>query len=245
MYDLFFISYGEVNAEKNWQNLATRFPHAKHVKNITGIHNAHKRCAILSCTKMFWTIDADTIVHDSFNFDFHVNDWDRKYLHVWYTNNPVNDLVYGYGAIKLWPKNILLEFDSSWLDLTTTVGSMKLIEEVVATTEFNVSQYDSWKSGFREAVKLSRDIATTKNPASIDRLLTWLTKSNDVLFAIFAVMGARAGLDYYTQCTSTDDLQLINDFDWLRNKFDSELMLADLPQLDRHMLLDTLKLQHV
>lgn len=41
MYDIVFISYGEPNAEANWERLKKRFPLAKRVKDVKGIHHTH------------------------------------------------------------------------------------------------------------------------------------------------------------------------------------------------------------
>ena len=40
MYDIIFISYNEPHADNNWNNLKTRFPYAKRVNGIKGIHQA-------------------------------------------------------------------------------------------------------------------------------------------------------------------------------------------------------------
>ena len=50
---------------------------------------------------MFWIIDGDAELKDDFNFDYVTTQTDT--VHVWRSENPVNDLVYGYGGIKLFP----------------------------------------------------------------------------------------------------------------------------------------------
>jgi len=68
MYDIIFISYNEVYAEENFAKLKERFPLVKRVSNVQGIHNAHIAAAKRSFTKMFWVVDADAIILDSFDF---------------------------------------------------------------------------------------------------------------------------------------------------------------------------------
>jgi hypothetical protein len=68
-YDIVFISYNEEAAEKNYLNLKEKFPRIKHVCGVKGIHNAHIAAANLVDTNMFWVIDADAVILDSFNFD--------------------------------------------------------------------------------------------------------------------------------------------------------------------------------
>jgi len=215
-YDIFFISYKEPNADANYEKLRSRYPNAKRVHGIKGIHNAHKQCAKLSSTAMFWTVDGDTIIDDDFKLDYRPSIWESNYLHLWYTRNPVNDLVYGYGGIKLWPKWALLNFDGNWLDFTTSVGNIKIIDNVVATTEFNTSAYDAWRSGFRESVKLCSDISRTGSQENFDRLLIWVNKANRVPFAQDTVQGARDGLAYFVKFSQKPQLlQRINDFEWI------------------------------
>ena len=216
-YDVFFISFNEPNADKNFKKLLKKVPYAKRVNGIVGIHNAHKHCAEQSTTEMFWTIDADTVLDTKFDLSYRPPIHDKQYLHLWYTKNPVNDLVYGYGAVKLWPRLAPLSHKGNWLDFTTSVGNIKIMQNVVASTEFNSSSYDAWRSGFREAVKLCYNIQLGDRDESVNRLLIWVNKANDVKFAIDAKLGALYGLNYFIQSNGdVNALKAINDFDWLK-----------------------------
>ena len=73
MYDIVFISYQEINAEENWNRLKSRFPMAKRVHGVKGIHNAHITAASKTFTEMIWVVDGDAEVLDSFNFDHKVD----------------------------------------------------------------------------------------------------------------------------------------------------------------------------
>jgi len=220
MHDIFFISYDEPEADLNWQHLSSRMPHARRVHGIKGIHNAHKRCAELSFTNMFWTVDGDTVVDDHSVFSYKPPVYDTGYLHVWRSMNPVNGLAYGYGSIKLWPRRAVLGFNGTWLDFTTTVGNMKLMHEVPATTRYNTSEYESWKSAFRECIKLCNNIANGDSGESRQRLDTWLTKANPVPFADSVLRGASDAVAYFeANRGDTDALRMINDFEWLRERF--------------------------
>ena len=222
MYDVFFITYDEGNAEENWQILKSRIPHARRKHGIKGISNAHKACAMDAFTEMFYTIDGDTIVDTKFDFRFMPPDWDKRYLHLWYSRNPVNDLVYGYGSLKLWPRRPLLGFDGNWLDFTTTFGNLKIVDEVVATTFFNHDGYSAWKSAFRETIKLCFNVANGDIKESLDRLMVWLNNARDVEFSIDCKIGAMDGLTYFKDNIGNHAaLRLINDFDWLRDRYSS------------------------
>ena len=226
-FDIFFVSYNEPNADANWERLRSKFPNAKRVHGIKGIHNAHLRCAELSYTSMFWTVDGDTVIDDGFEFDRFIPVYDMKYLHLWYSRNPVNGLAYGYGAVKLWPTHTVLEFDKNWLDFTTSVGNIKIVDEVVATSVFNTDAESAWRSGFREAVKLCVNVANNDDDESLQRLLAWLTVTLPVDYAVDTHSGAIDGVEFYLSSLRIDDLKIINDFDKLQTLFDNRLSRTD------------------
>jgi hypothetical protein len=82
MYDIFFISYNEPDADKNWQALKSQFIFAKRIDGVQGIHNAHIKAAVQSLTKMFWVVDADAILVDDFNFSLRVEEWDTNAVQI-------------------------------------------------------------------------------------------------------------------------------------------------------------------
>ena len=47
---------------------------------------------------MFWIVDGDAVIEDDFNFDYVAED--NRAVHVW-RSKIINDLVYGYGGVKL------------------------------------------------------------------------------------------------------------------------------------------------
>jgi hypothetical protein len=226
-FDIFFVSYNEPNADANWERLSSKYPNAKRVHGIKGIHNAHRRCAELSYTSMFWTVDGDTIIDDDFEFDRFIPIYDMVYLHLWYSRNPVNGLAYGYGAVKLWPTTAVIEFDKNWLDFTTSVGNIKIVDEVIATSAFNTDVWSAWRSGFREAVKLCVNVANSDDDESLQRLLVWLTVTLPVDYAVDTRSGAIDGVEFYLASLTIDDLKIINDFDKLQILFDSRVSRID------------------
>ena len=62
MYDIVFISYQEPNADENYNKLLKRFPLAKRVHGVKGIHQAHIEAAKKACTKMFYVVDGDALI---------------------------------------------------------------------------------------------------------------------------------------------------------------------------------------
>jgi len=224
IFDIIFLSFDEEYADENYNRLRSRFPRIKRIHNIRGILEAHKAAARLSDTDMFYVVDADAEIIPSFNFDYQPHSLDRKSVHVWHSRNPVNDLEYGYGGIKLFPTNLLRTYDGSPIDFTTTVSnSLKVLSEVASITKFNTDPFSAWRSAFRECVKLaSKIIHNQDNTETEYRLSVWCTKGEDREFGDFTIMGANEGADFGRKNMNRPDLLgLINDFEWLAKRFSS------------------------
>jgi hypothetical protein len=226
MYDIVFISYNEPNADANYERLKARFPLVKRVHGVKGIHQAHIAAAKKCFTKMFWVVDGDAEVLDSFNFDYEVSEFDLECVHVWKSINPINGLEYGYGGVKLLPRKLTMQVDVSAPDMTTSISPLfKAMPKVSNITAFNTDPFSAWRSAFRECAKLSSSIIDRQNAAeTLLRLETWCTKASTTPYAENALNGAIAGRAYGQEnAANKAALSLINDFDWLQNQFTSQL----------------------
>jgi hypothetical protein len=221
-YDVVFISYQEPNADVNYNRLLEKRPDAKRVHGVKGIHQAHIAAAKLCDTDMFWIVDGDAEIVDDFDFDFKVHRWEKDIVHVWRSQNPINDLVYGYGGIKLFPRDLTINMDITKPDMTTSISNrFRTVDVVSNITAFNTDPFNTWKSAFRECVKLSSNIIDRqKQEETYIRLNTWCTLGNDRTFGDLAISGANFGRKYgESNKGNTDALRLINDFDWLKEQF--------------------------
>ena len=221
MYDIVFISYDESSADENYTALKTRFPMTKRVHGVKGIHQAHIAAAKKCFTKMFWIVDADAIIMDDFNFDYVVPDHQLDHVHVWRSQNPVNDLVYGYGGVKLFPRKLTIVMDTSKPDMTTSISPHFIaVEEIANITAFNTNPFEAWRSAFRECAKLSSKTILRQNDEETEtRLNIWCTKGSERRCGDFAIAGANAGREF--GISNMADLNLINNFEWLQERFDA------------------------
>lgn len=224
-FDIVFISYDEPFADENYQNLSSIIAGNKlfRVQKVKGIHQAHIEAAKLASTDMFYVVDADAKIMPNFKFDYQIPYYDvnaKKTVHVWRSQNPVNGLIYGYGGIKLLPTKLTIDMDVTKPDMTTSISnSFKAIHEVSNITAFNTDPYNSWKSAFRECVKLSsKVIDRQKDNETANRLEIWCTKTTDP----YALDGAIKGRDYgIRHKNNLEELKKINDFAWLKEQFDA------------------------
>jgi hypothetical protein len=225
-FDIVFISYNEPNADENYNLLKSKFPRAKRVHGIVGIVNAHKEAAKISTTDLFWVVDGDAIIDENFdflvpqiaNYDF----YNKSVVNIWLSRNPINDLVYGYGGVKLLPKDLTLRISSSVVDMTTSISENINVKGTVSNiTAFNTDPFNTWKSAFRECVKLaSKVIDKNYDESTEDRLRVWCTVGIDRPFGKYALSGARMGADYgESNIDNKDALAKINDFNWLEELF--------------------------
>ena len=222
MYDCVFISYKETNKEENWKKLSSRFPMAKRVDGVQGIHQAHIVGAKLCNTNMFWIVDGDAVLTDEFDMSYVADSWDEDIVHVWRCQNPVNGLVYGYGGVKLFPRLLTIKMDTNRTDMTTSISNkFRAMPEVSNTTNFNTSPFETWKSAFRECCKLSSKIIDRqKNTETESRLNTWCSVGYDSPFGEYAIKGAKQGrLFGETNKKDVSQLKKINDFKWLEERF--------------------------
>jgi hypothetical protein len=221
MYDIVFISYQESSADANYAALKERFPIATRVHGVKGIHQAHIQAAKQAFTPMIWIVDADAHIVDDFDFSYIPNRNNRDAVHVWRSCNPINDLEYGYGGIKLFPRLHTINMDTSMPDMTTSISNKFVaVKKVSNITAFNTGEFETWKSAFRECCKLSsKAIRGQVDNESEERLHIWTTMGRNVPFGEFAIKGAIAGREF--GISSSSNLRLINDFEWLQERFDA------------------------
>lgn len=211
-FDLFFISYDEPNAEKNFADLLDKAPWAKRVHGVKGFDAAHRACAEQSDTDWFVTVDADNIVDDSFFNE--VVDLDPilrpNESITWNGRNMINGLVYGNGGVKLWSKAFVLgggvghetsddpkhAVDFCWQSDYRTIP--KCFSEVWN----NGSEFQAWRVGFREGVKLTLDggfrvpaaeMKSRLHPMNLRNIKIWSCVGSDVEHGQWAIYGARLG----------------------------------------------------
>jgi hypothetical protein len=222
-YDIVYISYDEPTANENFKKLIDKYPKAQRVHGIKGILEAHKKAAHLVKTPFFYVVDADAVIVDDFKFDKVVSLYNKNTVYVWRSINPCNGLEYGYGGVKLFPTQKLLDTKKWNIDFTTSIGAdFCAVDKVSNLTNFNTTSFSAWRAGFREAVKLSSMCIKNSNDLeSKERLEIWTTKANDVPYANECKQGAIAGKEYGLEyATNQKALAKINDFDWLELQYE-------------------------
>jgi len=188
--DVVFISYHEPDADLHWRRVKSKAPYSKRVNGVDGIFEAHRAAGQIAETDMFYVVDGDAWLVDDWNFDFSPDLFDRRYVYIWVSANPFNDLNYGYGGVKLFPRQAILKMHK-WtsLDLSTTIGAgVKVMNKISNVTKFNVDEFSTWRSAFRETVKLCQNNEKKK-------LASWVSK--DSSFKLYAILGIEQGREFF------------------------------------------------
>ena len=83
------------------------------------------------------------------------------------------------------------------------------------TANFNTDPFSTWRTAFREAIKLRHDSADI----SKERLEKWLTVAEGD-YAEYSIYGAKDALEYYEKVNGDyAQLKLSYEWDWLTRTF--------------------------
>jgi len=226
LYDIVFIHNNEPDAEANFNRVKERFPRVKLLAGQKGIHKAHQVAARMCWTDYFWAIDGDAIISDDFDFTHNdVEFYEEPTVRVYRAINPVNELVYGHGGVKLLPRLATLNMNTENVDMTTSISTLyKPVNIVSNIHKFDTDSFSAWRTAFRECVKLSSQVIDRQDTKqTLDRLYTWCSIADNTMYTTEIIKGALAGKRYgEIHCNDKTKLKLINDYEWLREQYNEQ-----------------------
>ena len=210
--DIIYISNGEPEAEQWYEHLVNTCGRSvKRVVNINGRALAYKAAAELSATPWFFAVFAKLEVVPEFNWAWQP-DWLQEPKHyIFNSRNPVNGLEYGHMGVIAYNKHLVLDTDDWGLDFTLS-RAHAVVPVVSAVAHYNTTPELTWRTAFREVIKLKDDVAKTSSVESSYRLDTWLTQA-DGAHAEFSILGAKDAVEYYEQVQG-DYTELMRSFEW-------------------------------
>lgn len=219
--DIIFLSNGEEGSEENYQHLLSLTKDLPNrVTRINGIKGriaSQHEAAKHSSTSWYFLINAKLRVDDNFDFSWQPNYLEIAKHYIFRAINPVNNLEYGHMAIVANNKKITLATLGSGLDFTLD-GRHEIININSGIGMFNTSEWDTWRTAFREALKLKH----AKDPESIERLKIWLTVAEGH-FAQISMQGAADAVKYYESVDGEfEKLKLSYDWEWLKDYYQTK-----------------------
>ena len=221
--DIVFFSNGESCAEDNYNHLLEITKHLPNkvyrVDRVSGRVKSQHAAANISTTPWYFLVNAKLRVKDDFDFSWQPNRMKSSRHYIFTCTNPVNGLEYGHQAIVVNNRKLTLNTVVKGLDFTMD-SLTETIDINSGISTYNTSEYDTWRTAFREMIKL----CCNTDQASIDRGFAWLNRG-DGLFGEYSKMGARDAVDYYNNVNGDmDKLMLSYDWDWLYQYFGDKYM---------------------
>jgi len=163
-----------------------------------------------------FTVFAKLKVNHKFDWNWQPDRLQIAKHYIFNATNPVNGLEYGHQAMIAYNKNIVLSNLGKGLDFTLD-DEHEVVELNSGTAHFNTDAWSTWRTAFREAIKLR----ASDSEESADRLNTWATKAIGD-FAEYSLLGTKHAVEYYDEVSGDMDmLRLSYDWPWLSARFAS------------------------
>lgn len=219
--DIVFISNGEPDEELMFHH--TEYMVNRPVKWIRGVNGrvaAYQAAASASTTPWFFAVFAKLqVVGSSFPWDTWQPDyWQEPKHYIFNARNPVNGLVYGHQGMIAYNCGLVLENNNPGIDFTLS-QSHESVPLLSGTAQFNQDPWTTWRTAFREVVKLKHFMTVNPTLETEHRLDTWLTVASGD-YAEWCLRGACDAVDYYDQVAGDyDQLMLSFEWAWLRERF--------------------------
>ena len=216
--DIVFLSNGETVADENYEHLLKVTKGLKNrivrVNGVNGRVKAYHTAAESSETPWMFTVFAKLRVDDKFDWNWQPDRLQVPKHYIFNATNPVNSLVYGHQAMIAYNRKITLANTGRGLDFTLD-DEHEVVEVNSGVAMYNTDEYSTWRTAFREAIKLS----AATDDISKQRLNAWLN-IGEGNFAQYSCEGAQHAVEYYESVNGDlDKLRLSYDWPWLKAYF--------------------------
>ena len=221
--DVIFISNGEKDALKNLNRCFQTAPTDLRVYesiNVNGRLKAYQAAAEKSKSDWFLAVFAKCHMIDSFiDFKWRPDYWQQPKHYIFHNYNFDLGLTYGHMAPIAYNKKLMLK-NNGGLDMTLA-QEHAVVPVVLSETRLD-DPWDTWRTAFRETVKLMNYAKTDDSIELQYRLDTWL--KGEVVWTKENPWYARGACDAKDFFESIDGewawIMVTNEWDWLRKRFD-------------------------
>ena len=224
--DIVYISNGEPDEERWYDHLCYMSNHqAKWVRGVNGRTAAYQEAARQSSTPWFFAVFAKLeVLGNEFPWYEWVPDYFQEPKHyIFNARNPVNGLEYGHQGIICYNKRLVLENNTPGIDFTLSQPH-ESVPILSGIAHYNQSEWMTWRTSFREVVKLKHFMSTQPTVETEHRLRVWSDENylKHAEFAEWSVRGAQDAVKYYTEVNGDyEKLKLSFDWAWLQDRFNS------------------------
>ena len=219
--DIVFLSNGEKCADEHYDhllNITKNLPNrVVRVDGVNGRVQAYHAAAEASNTPWMFTVFSKLKIKENFDFGYQPDRLQIPKHYIFYAENPVNGLVYGHQGLIMYNKKLVLNNTGSGLDFTLD-DEHEVVEQVSGIAKFNTDPFATWRTAFREVIKLYQ----ATDEVSRDRLDIWLTKATGD-FAEYSIMGANDAIEYFKSVDGDfAKLRLSYEWAWLKQQFNDK-----------------------
>jgi hypothetical protein len=221
--DIVYISNGEPDEERWYDHLCYMSNHqAKWVRGVNGRTAAYQEAARRSDTPWFFAVFAKLEVLGN---EFPWYEWMPDYFqepkhYIFNARNPVNGLEYGHQGVIAYCKRLVLENNTPGIDFTLSQPH-ESVPILSGIAHYNQSEWMTWRTAFREVIKLKHFMSTAPTVETEHRLNVWCTVAKGD-FAEWSIRGARDAVAYYAEVGGDyEKLKLSFEWAWLEKRFNS------------------------
>jgi hypothetical protein len=216
--DIVFLSNGEQGADENYEHLLQvthKLPNrVVRVDGVNGRVQAYHAALEASNTPWALMFFSKLYTNPKFNFSWNPDRMQIPKHYIFYAENPVNGLVYGHMAAIAYNKRLVLNNIGKGLDFTLD-DEHEVVPLVSGVARFNTSEKETWRTAFRECIKLCNATDSISN----SRLHVWLNTAAGQ-FAEWSLRGAADAVEYHTSVNGEfSKLRLSYEWAWLDNFF--------------------------
>jgi hypothetical protein len=212
LLDIVFIQNGEPNAAQNFKRLSLSSSAKENrlvaVNNINGRAAAYHAAARASTTPWFFAVFAKLEVDIDFDWTWQPDRMQQAKHYIFHAKNPCNGLIYGHQAMIAYNRQLVLDNPGVGLDFTLD-SPHEVVPILSGMAQYNTSEWSTWRTAFREVLKLQASLPDVENEY---RITQWL-KSTSSAYSHMSVAGAEDALEYYDQVSGDFD-QLKKSYEW-------------------------------
>ena len=213
LLDIVFIQNGEPNAAQNFKRLSLSSSAKENrlvaVNNINGRAAAYHAAAEVSTTPWFFAVFAKLEVDIDFDWTWQPDRMQQSKHYIFHAKNPCNGLVYGHQAMIAYNRQLVLDNPGVGLDFTLD-SPHEVVPILSGMAQYNTSDWQTWRTAFREVLKLRASLPDIENEY---RITQWLKSTDSVYYSHMSVAGAKDALEYYDQVAGDFD-QLKKSYEW-------------------------------
>lgn len=213
--DVVFISNGERTAEGHWSrlqnSLVARNNRLIRSDGVNGRAAAYHAAARVSNTDWFFAVFAKIDVDPRFDWEWQPDRMQSAKHYIFHAKNPCNGLIYGHQAVIAYNKHLVLNNPGRGLDFTLD-DEHEVVPMLSGMAYYNETPWMTWRTAFREVLKLRASLPDVENEYRINR---WCT-NGESKNSHWSSIGAQDALEYYNEVNGNfDALKKSYEWSWL------------------------------